>query len=602
MKFINKSFIIGFTLIAFFSSCNDDFLEKLPETSIGRENFFNTEEDLKLSIFNLYDFPSTGIYTADAYNLTDNAWSTGNVELKTIMTTEASSNTINSGWTWNSLRNINFFLENYEKAQISTERLNHYQGLARFFRARFYVSKVKRYSDVPWIEEVVATNNDLVLYAERANRTLVVENLMKDFEFAVQYVDANSEAGAVNKWVVLADYVRFLLYEGTYRKYHTELNLQATANEFLEKAVLYSKQIMDSRKFSVHSTGNPEKDYASLFYNPNLSSNPEIIFTRIYEYELLNGDSGEGVFGNYETSPLKDLVQSYLMKDGSFFSSQAGYEEFEFVKEFENRDPRLHQTYAHPGWELKRSGTYAQGAGLYVQQLQKNFSGYHQIKGFYNTQDQQERNNVDVPLYRYAEVLLSYAEAKAELGLLNQQDLDNSINIIRRRAGMPDMQMNPAVDPIKAQKFSNVVSAQRAEILEIRRERRVELAQEGFRFDDLMRWAAAENLEKRPQGIYFSRLGKHDLTGDGVDDIYLLPSSESIPALKESNSLGVPLQYYRVGSFGQDVNLFLENGGVGNMQLIENIGNFVSPKHYYRPIPRNQVSLNPNLKQIFDWN
>ena len=215
MKFINKSFIIGFTLIAFFSSCNDDFLEKLPETSIGRENFFNTEEDLKLSIFNLYDFPSTGIYTADAYNLTDNAWSTGNVELKTIMTTEASSNTINSGWTWNSLRNINFFLENYEKAQISTERLNHYQGLARFFRARFYVSKVKRYSDVPWIEEVVATNNDLVLYAERANRTLVVENLMKDFEFAVQYVDANSEAGAVNKWVVLADYVRFLLYEGT---------------------------------------------------------------------------------------------------------------------------------------------------------------------------------------------------------------------------------------------------------------------------------------------------------------------------------------------------------------------------------------------------
>src|SRR5690606_33670838 len=113
MKMFKKYIYIGLVLAGGLSSCNDDFLEKLPETSIGRENFFNTEEDLKLAIYNLYDFPSTVIYTSDAYNLTDNAWSTGNVELKTIMTTEASSNTISSGWTWNSLRNINFFLENF---------------------------------------------------------------------------------------------------------------------------------------------------------------------------------------------------------------------------------------------------------------------------------------------------------------------------------------------------------------------------------------------------------------------------------------------------------------------------------------------------------
>src|SRR5690606_6532709 len=98
------------------SACNDDFLDKLPETSIGRENFFNTEEDLNLAIYNLYDFPSTGIYTNEAYTLTDNAYSTGNVELKTMMTTTPSSSTITGGWDWGQLRNINFFLENFRNA------------------------------------------------------------------------------------------------------------------------------------------------------------------------------------------------------------------------------------------------------------------------------------------------------------------------------------------------------------------------------------------------------------------------------------------------------------------------------------------------------
>src|SRR5690606_22598355 len=137
-------------LTVFGSACNDEFLNKLPETSVGKENFFNTEEDLNLAIYNLYDFPSTGIYTAAAYTLTDNAYATGNVELKTMMTTTPSSTTITGGWNWEQLRNVNFFLENFRNAKIPEERLAHFEGLARFFRARFYASKVKRYSDVPW--------------------------------------------------------------------------------------------------------------------------------------------------------------------------------------------------------------------------------------------------------------------------------------------------------------------------------------------------------------------------------------------------------------------------------------------------------------------
>ena len=599
-KFLKIGLFIGLLALSTVS-CNDDFLEKTPETDIDAANFFNTEGDLNLYIYNLYNFPSTGIYTADAYNLTDNAFSTGNVELKTMMTTNPSSTTITGGWDWGQLRNVNFFLAHFRRANAAEDRLNHFEGLARFFRARFYVDKIKRYSDVPWIDVPLEANSEDILFAGRDSRETVVNHLIEDYEFAMNNVDVSAPKGAVNRWVVKADYARFLLYEGTFRKYHAELNLSESADELLQKAAAVAKEIMDSGTFSLYSTGKPNEDYGSLFASADLSSNPEIIFGRFYQANVLNGDSGEGVFGNYETYPQKDLVQAYLMKDGSFYSSRPNYQQNEFVEEFSNRDPRLYQTFAYPGWVLVRSGTYAQGTGLYVQQLAKNFSGYHQIKGFYNTTDQDVRNNMDVPLYRFAEVLLIYAEARAELAQLTQGDLDITVNKLRDRVGMPHMTLNPPMDPVEAAKFPNLSSAQRSELLEIRRERRVELAMEGLRHDDLMRWEAGKVLEKEPQGIYFASLGKHDLTGDGVPDIYLLPASQSIPNDKETNSLGKVLQYYRVGTFGQDVSVFLGGANAGNIQIIEDVGTFVAPKYYYRPIPQQQIMLNPNLKQIFDW-
>lgn len=602
MKNLKTHYLLVALLATVATSCNDDFLDKLPETAIGRENFFNTEEDLNLYVYNLYNFSSTGIYTADAYNLTDNAWSTGNVELKTMMTTTPSSTTITTGWTWGQLRNVNFFLENFSNANLPTERLNHFEGVGRYFRARFYVDKVKRYSDVPWVDVVVTNDNEDILFGSRDSREFVVGKVQEDFEFAINNIDVSSPTGAINRWVAKAEYARFALYEGTYRRYHPELNLQSSANALLQKASEIAKDIIDNGPFNIHNTGRPLEDYASLFYNSGLSNHPEVIFARIYEANVLNGDSGEGVFGNYETFPLKDLLQSYLMADGSFYSNQANYQEFEFVREFENRDPRLYQTFAYPGWVLTRTGTYSQGAGVYVQQLAKNFSGYHQIKGFYNTTEQDIRNNIDVPLIRYAEILLIYAEAKAELGTLTQGDLDISVNLLRSRAGMPDLSINPPVDPVQSAKYANVSSAQRAVILEIRRERRIELALEGHRHDDLMRWEVGKLLERKPQGLYFSRLGQHDLNGDGVADIILLPASQSIPVQREQNSLGVPFIYYRVGDFGQDVSVFLSGSTSGYIGIVENTGTFVSPKYYYRPVPQAQILLNPNLQQIFDWN
>lgn len=587
-------YIFLFALIGLFG-CNDEFLDVVPETSIGTENFFNTEEDLQIYINSLYNFPGVGIYNAD--RATDNATTTGNTELKTMMVSSPSSSTITGGWSWTTLRSINLFLENFQRAEISQEKLDHFEGMARFFRAQFYMGMVKRYSDVPYYDFVINTDDTEALSKARDPRTFVVDKIFEDYQFAADHIFESQPSGAVNQWVAKAFMARSALYEGTYRKYHDELGITASANVYLNMARDLAKDIMDNGPFSIHNTGNTAGDYASLFTNTDLSSNSEVILAVFSEDQVANSDWSETIFGNYEVSPSKDLLQSYLMTDGSYYSAQGVYETFSFVQEFQNRDPRLSQTYAYPGFNLVNTRTYSQGGGLYVQQLAKNFSGYHQIKGFMNVTDQSVINNLDYPIIRLAEMLLIYAEAKAELGEITQGDLDQTVNLLRDRVGMPHLNLAVAADPYQQAKYPGVSPL----IQEIRRERRVELALEGYRYDDLMRWKAGKLLEQEPKGIYFSGLGKHDLTGDGIEDIVLLSSSESIPDTKEQNSLGKTLVYYKAGNVGENVGVFLSNGNSGHILTVNERGTFMEPKYYYRPVPASQVALNPNLTQIFGW-
>ncbi len=593
-KVFNISILMVLALV---SSCNDDFLERLPETEIVADNFFNTEEDLSIYINGLYSFPGFGMYYAD--EATDNSATTGNREIKTIMTTEANSNTITSGWDWNYLRNINLFLENSPKADVSEEIRNHYDGVARFFRAQFYMGKIKRYSNVPWYDTVLTTDSE-ELYKASDSRDFVIEKIFEDYQFAIDHVLEDQPQGAVNKWLVLAYASRNALYEGTYRKYHDELSLAGTANTYLQMASNFSKQIMDGGNFSIYNTGNPNSDYYTLFSSEDLTSNPEVIFTNINIANVKDSGAWSGVFGNYEMSPARDLVESYLMADGTFLSDQPNYETLTFVEEFTDRDPRLSQTYAFPGWELIYVTNYSSGPANYVQQLNKNFTGYHQIKGFTNSLDQDFRNDVDVPVFRYAEVLLTHAEAEAELGSVSQSILDATINELRGRVGMPTLTMSVASDPVQAARYPNVSNPV---LLEIRRERRVELALEGRRLEDLNRWKAGKLMEKEPRGLYFPGLGKYDLTGDGIEDIVLLGASDVVPNPedRETNSLDVTLIYYRAGTIGEDVDVYLTNGSSGYVIATPERGTFEEPKDYYRPIPATEVTLNPNLEQVFGW-
>ncbi len=360
-----------------------------------------------------------------------------------------------------------------------------------------------------------------------------------------------------------------------------------------DKAATVSNEIITSNKFGIINTGNPATDYASLFNSASLVGNKEVLLSNIYDQDLGRNGNNNSVIFNYEQSPSRDLVQTYLMKDGTRFTDQPGYQSFGYVQEFLNRDPRLSQVMFSPGIRL------APATIPYVLRFNKNFTGYHQLKGYINSTDTKVVNNVDFPSYRYAEVLLTYAEALAELGTLTQPDLDKSVNLLRSRAGLPPMSLtiNTNPDPVLAAKYPNVSGANKGVILEIRREKRTEFAVEGYRFDDLMRWQAGKALQSIPEGMYFPGLGTYDLTGDGVPDIGLIDKNTALPSPNPSAGIF----YYKVGCFGENVTMYLTNCTSGAIVTDNKARQFIDPKYYYRPVPYNQAVLNSRLRQIFGW-
>lgn len=594
-KFINQ-YIFLICVMAVAASCKKDFMDRYPQDSVPPEIFFKSEEDLALYVNGLLTIPGRGNYLSDQD--TDDKATTGAMEIKSIMTGNPSSQNITTGWSWSRLRDVNYFLDNYSRAEVSDAVKNHYAGLARYYRALFYIDKVKRFSDVPWYSKTLNPSDSTDLYKPRDSRQLVMDSVMADLAFAAanvrdKFVD-NVPSGTPDVWVMKLVQARTALYEGTYRKYHEEINLQSSANGFLELAASVAREIMNSGKFKLHDS------YDGLFTSASLINNEEVLLASIYDQDLKRSGSNGNIL-DYEMSPSHDLVQTYLMKDGSRFTAQAGYQTFGFVQEFQNRDPRLSSAVFYPGLIL------APGTKPYIQRLNKNFTGYHQLKGYINSTDNKAIADVDFPAYRYAEVLLTYAEAKAELETLTQGDLDESINLLRTRVSMPALDMalaNSNPDAVLAAKYPGVSGSNQGVILEIRREKRVEFAMEGYRFDDLMRWGAGKELEKIPEGMYFSGLGNFDLTGDGIADIKLIDEGATIPNedQKESNSLGEKLVYYKAGSFGQDVTVYLKNGNAGGTTVTEvTPRDFIDPKYYYRPIPFNQVTLNPALEQLFGW-
>lgn len=576
---INRLILIIAISLSMFS-CSDDFLDKRPLSEITAETFFNTESDLRLYTNNFYRmWPHTSIYNGDAN--TDNIIQN---ELSDLMRGQRLVPTSGGGWDWEYLRDINFFLEHYEKSD-NEEAKAHFGGVARFFRARFYFDKLQRFGGVPWYDKTIDPDDTDALQKPRDSRQFVVEKIMEDLDWAIENMRERQDVYEVNKYTALALKARVGLYEGTFEKYRGTAGYEM----YLQASVEASVELIENSPYVIYSTGNPLKDYMNLF-NSHAAIGSEMILARGYSEEL---NIGHNV--NYYTTTSsygrpgmpKDLVNSYLNEDGSRFTDQANYNQVFFTEEVTNRDPRLSQTIRTPGYTRKgQSIELAPNLGATV-------TGYQIIK--YVTEPVYDTNGqsiTDLPLFRFGEVVLNYAEAKAELGILIQEDLDKSLNLLRERVGIPGLSMvmaNNNPDPFLADQYPNVNGTNKGVILEIRRERRIELFMENFRWDDVVRWKAGETLTQPIRGMYFSGAGQYNLTGDGEVDVVLYEGEA--PANLESG-----VQYYKLGS---DINLD-ENGLIqphpafGNRIFDEN-------KDYLYPIPRVELQLNPNLEQNPGW-
>jgi hypothetical protein len=257
----------------------------------------------------------------------------------------------------------------------------------------------------------------------------------------------------------------------------------------------------------------------------------------------------------------------------------------EFPAEVKNRDPRMAQTIRTPGY--KRRG----GTTLLVPDFKSALTGYQCIK-FVTTADQDGYlgNTNDLPIIRLAEVMLNYAEAKAELGSFTTADAALSINPIRKRAGLPDF--NVAAVPSDPVLLSQYEKAMDPLILAIRRERRVELVMEGFRRDDMLRWKEGPVLARSYKGMYVAAFGNKDFNGDGAVDVGIYQSSTSVP----SPISGV--QYLYISP-----NFALTNGTSGYLDLHPGeYRSFDEQRDYLNPLPTTEILLNPKLDQNIGWN
>lgn len=584
-----KKVLYGILSLAILFACD---MEELPKSQISAKPVFGTETGLEMYTNSFYEvFPATTSRYTNSYYIAVN-------QVVKYLTENGFSAEESSGWDWRTLRNINYFITNCTDESVPQATRNNYLGIARFFRAYFYFDMMKRFGDLPWINHPLDVNDPL-LNSGRDARTLVVDSIKADLDFAIANIKTAKDptCSTITSTVAAAMKSRVCLWEGTYRKYHTEAGLQASANQWLQEAA-DAAQIVMNAGYSIYTGAGVANSYRKLFISKTPISS-EVLYAVTFDNTMgvVHSSNRQWTSVTFGSCPslVRPFVNTYLMLDGTPFTNQTDYATKSFPQECVNRDSRLAQTVRTPGFTRITGGTTVKTAPNYAYAI----TGYQTCKF---TLDDTQFDNVDicdnnVILFRYAEVLLNYAEAKAELGSLTDADWAKTVGALRARAGITGgISSKPvAVDPYLKSTFFPDIS--NPEILEIRRERGIELSFEGFEWSDVCRWKLGNSLTRDWEGIYIPEFEvPYDMNGDGTLDVCFTKSLT--PANK------VPGVYYLF------VGEKLANGAKNNSQIAADGHTLVymkdqkrtwNDKLYFYPIPANDLVMNPNLGQNKGW-
>lgn len=526
------------TVVVALTGC-ESFLDRPTKTALTDENYWNNPDNIRLFVNGGYNYYFTGYNSGWSGTKATSVF--GDLERSDDITnTGAQSDILNATpkdnwyraegiywlarrggapWNFGWVRKWNTLIERLEakKDVYPATEWKHWMGVARFLRAWEYSKLVQSFGDVPYYNAVVKDNDKETQFKARDPRSVVMQACMEDFDFAVANIKADDGVDYINKYVAATIASRCMLFEGTWYIYHkndeamkTNSNVDGLAKTFLEKARDYAAIVMDSGKYKF------DTDFNSLFASESKPGN-EILLYRTYSAALSvrhctasysNLYEGNSSFGNLST------LKAWICTDGQPYTSSTveNAQSFDMKDIIISRDSRMEATF----WG--ETNNVQDATGIYCTKFcfregpilwaTATNSSHPHFKSNTNTNG--------APCVRYAETVLNWIEAKAELAdkfggaAVTQDDLDASINAIRNRplapeaiekgvqktaplmlAALPD---DPArTSSVEAATHAGIVES--ALIWEIRRERRMEFQQEHYRTRDIRRWGKLELMQ-----------------------------------------------------------------------------------------------------------
>ena len=585
------------------TSCD---LDEHMQAQADKNMIFGSETGLKMYIDGLYGQLPGQIHYADEA-LCD--WGVNN----SIGTYElgAYSEDLSTSWSWGNIRTNNYFIKWNTDARVDEKVRNNYTGIAKFFRAYQYFDKLKQYGAVPIITEPLEPDSE-DLYKTQDSREDVVNFILDDLQWAYEHIttsNATPNNVAINKWTALAFKAKVALFEASWRKYHAGTAYTAgcttSADQLYAVAAAAAKEIMDKGPYSLYTgtkngtgeAGNGRGTYRDLFTSETTQGNPEVMLA----YEITAPSTGEANWRLNSSSYGSHLcmsrifAQTFLNTDGTFFNEKNADGTYKtFVEECANRDWRLYQVIRGPKYTWKINDQFTIEPANFKDHT---YTGYQLTKFVYDDKNMDDKSSgtYDDPLLRYAEILLIYAEAKAELGTITDAEWAQTIGALRARAGITaGLDKVPSVkDPLLVKYYGDLSAA----VLEVRRERSIELIMEGHRQVDLKRWACGELWETMPwEGVYVPALDTQiDMNGDGVMDVYFT-AKKADELSKEDGKIASYLNENQTMKK-------LEDDPKGGYVMYYAYGDrrVWNDNMYLYPIPTQVGIMNPNLTQNPGW-